>query len=151
MWVPAVIGMSLFGVSNQSSGISGPDANQIHLLFIPLMTAYGLAMLAILWSRIGLTSNIPIISEKWLFVDSYWSKHNPHVLSLLPGVTRGIQSKEKATRGVVISYFGKQMNKTDIVITDSPWEVAWYGRSYRSLVAHNKSRSKGNHETHERT
>ena len=127
MWVPAVIGMSLFGVSNQSSGISGPDANQIHLLFIPLMTAYGLAMLAILWSRIGLTSNIPIISENGYLWIAIGLSTIPMVLSLLPGVTRGIQSKEKATRGVVISYFGKQMNKTDIVITDSPWEVAWYG------------------------
>ena len=127
MWVPAVIGMSLFGVSNQSSGISGPDANQIHLLFIPLMTAYGLAMLAILWSRIGLSSNIPIISENGYLWIAIALSTIPMVLSLLPGVTRGIQSKEKATRGVVISYFGKQMNKTDIVITDSPWEVAWYG------------------------
>ena len=127
MWVPAVIGMSLFGVSNQSSGISGPDANQIHLLFIPLMTAYGLAMLAILWSRIGLSSNIPIISENGYLWIAIGLSTIPMVLSLLPGVTRGIQSKEKATRGVVISYFGKQMNKTDIVITDSPWEVAWYG------------------------
>ena len=49
------------------------------------------------------------------------------VLSLLPGITRGIQTKEKATRGVVISYFGKQVDETEIVITDSPWEVAWYG------------------------
>ena len=127
MWVPAVIGMSLFGVSNQSSGISGPDANQIHLLFIPLMTAYGLAMLAILWSRIGLSSNIPIISENGYLWIAIGLSTIPMVLSLLPGVTRGIQNKEKATRGVVISYFGKQMNKTDIVITDSPWEVAWYG------------------------
>lgn len=127
MWVPAVIGMSLFGVSNQSSGISGPDANQIHLLFIPIMTAYGLAMLAILWSRIGLSSNIPVISENGYLWIAIGLSTIPMVLSLLPGVTRGIQSKEKATRGVVISYFGKQMNKTDIVITDSPWEVAWYG------------------------
>jgi len=127
MWVPAVIGMSLFGVSNQSFGISGPDANQIHLLFIPLMTAYGLAMLAILWSRIGIGSNIPVISENGYLWIAVALSTIPMVLSLLPGITRGIQTKEKATRGVVISYFGKQVDETEIVITDSPWEVAWYG------------------------
>ena len=127
MWIPAVIGMSLFGVSNQSFGMSGPDANQIHLLFIPLMTAYGLAMLAILWSRIGIGSNIPIISENGYLWIAVALSSIPMLLSLLPGITRGIQTKEKATRGVVISYFGKQVDETEIVITDSPWEVAWYG------------------------
>ena len=127
MWIPAVIGMSLFGVSNQSLGMSGPDANQIHILFIPLMTAYGLAMLAILWSRIGLGTNIPIISENGHLWIAIILSTIPMILSLLPGVTRGIQTKEKVTRGVVLSYIGKQIEKTDIIITDSPWEVAWYG------------------------
>ena len=127
MWIPAVIGMSLFGVSNQGFGTSGPDANQIHLLFIPIMTAYGLAMLAILWSRIGIGSNIPIISENGYLWIAVALSTIPMLLSLLPGITRGIQTKEKATRGVVISYFGKQVDETEIVITDSPWEVAWYG------------------------
>ena len=46
MWVWAAIGMAIFGIPEGES-----DADQIDVLFIPLMTAYGLALLSVLWSR----------------------------------------------------------------------------------------------------
>ena len=46
MWALAGIGMSIYGLKDESM-----DSNQIHILFAPLMSAYGLAMISILVTR----------------------------------------------------------------------------------------------------
>ena len=49
LWLGAVVGMALFGLDEEQ----GFSANQLHLLFVPIMTAYGLAWLLLQWSRLG--------------------------------------------------------------------------------------------------
>ena len=48
MWIGAVVGMSIYGMREEQ----GFTANQLHLLFIPVMTCYGFAFLLVLWNRL---------------------------------------------------------------------------------------------------
>ena len=63
MWIGAVAGMTLFGLTKGRL-----DPNQLHILFIPVMTAYGLAFLVVLWSRLGITSASPMVRNLHLIV-----------------------------------------------------------------------------------
>ena len=49
MWLGAVLGMCIYGIHEEQD----VAANQLHLLFVPLMTCYGLAFLLVLWNRTG--------------------------------------------------------------------------------------------------
>ncbi len=51
MWIMGTLGMAIFGLSD-----SNLAPNQLHILFSPIMTAYGLAFVSILWARIELPS-----------------------------------------------------------------------------------------------
>src|SRR5205823_1812405 len=51
MWGGAVLGMTLYGVNDEQ----GVAANQLHLIFIPMMTCYGLAYLLVQWNRLAVT------------------------------------------------------------------------------------------------
>src|SRR5205823_11589587 len=53
MWGGAVFGMAINGIAEEQ----GVAANQLHLIFIPLMTCYGLAYLLVQWNRLSL--NLP--------------------------------------------------------------------------------------------
>ena len=44
MWLMGSFGMALFGLSDKAT-----DPNQLHILFAPIMGAYGLAFVSILW------------------------------------------------------------------------------------------------------
>ena len=123
MWIPSVIGMSLFGLADGST-----DPNQLHILFIPLMTGYGIAMLAILWSRIGIAPNLKIIADNGHLWIAIVLSTVPMVLNLIPGVPKAIGgNKEKPTKGLMVSHIRDSAAPEEVVVTDSPWDVAWYG------------------------
>ena len=58
MWISAALGMAFFGISKDPL-----DPNQLHLLFAPIMTAYGLAFISILWSRLEFVASTPILRQ----------------------------------------------------------------------------------------
>ena len=123
MWIPAVIGMSLFGLADGSS-----DPNQLHILFIPLMTGYGIAMLAILWSRIGIAPGLKTIADNGHLWVAILLSTVPMILKLIPGVPNALGgNKEKITPGLLVSHIRESAEPEEVVVTDSPWDVAWYG------------------------
>jgi hypothetical protein len=121
MWIFAVMGMSLFGLPDKAY-----DANQLHMLFIPLMTAYGLAFLSILWSRLGFSSNIPLIINGHLVLAIFFSSM-PMILGLIPGIRYSFRNKDLRTQALQISYIRDEVDPAGIVVSDDPWHVAWYG------------------------
>ena len=48
--VGAMPGMIVYGVTEEQ----GVAANQLHLIFVPLMTCYGLAFLLVQWNRLNI-------------------------------------------------------------------------------------------------
>src|SRR5256714_4227380 len=119
MWGGAVLGMSLYGISEEQ----GVAANQLHLIFVPLMTCYGLAYLLVQWNRLGLEipfaragfitflyllCAVPMLfSMPWLSPPKarvYWPPYMPPLISVL----------------------NDWMQPNEITATDMPWAIAWY-------------------------
>ncbi|CAN5416881.1 hypothetical protein BH23VER1_BH23VER1_28720 [soil metagenome] len=125
MWVFATLGMSLFGVTD---GIL--DSNQIHILFVPIMTAYGLAFLSILWNRLDLPMHIPVVRDGHLIIAIIISAL-PLVLTLPTNVKRGMYLKDRKMNyppyAPPLTHALKDLVKEhEIVVSDQPWAVAWY-------------------------
>ncbi len=129
MWVFAAIGMSVFGVKSE-----GTHPNQIHILFAPIMTAYGLAMLSILWTRLEIVTSIPFLRNAHYFVVV--------ALSILPLILGSVNAARigmmRGSKGfphwppyfpaVLDIYFKQQkvVKENQIIVSDQPWAVAWY-------------------------
>ena len=127
MWFVGSIGMALFGLNDQST-----DANQLHILFSPIMTAYGLAFFSILWSRLEFTGSGGLLRNVH-FVIVILVSAGPLILSIPQSIQSGLVS-DKQTRPVWPPYWPSILSRTlhdatgeeDIIFSDQPWAVAWY-------------------------
>jgi hypothetical protein len=129
MWVFAAIGMSIFGVS-----ADGTHPNQIHILFAPIMTAYGLALLSILWSRLEIVNTIPLLANAHHVLIVLLSAA-PLVLGSINMARFGLTRGDKGfphwppyyPAGMNIYFNQQKMVKQDqVMFSDQPWAVAWY-------------------------
>ena len=119
MWGGAVLGMCFYGI-NEEQGVA---ANQLHLIFVPLMTCYGLAYLLVQWNRLGITiafaragflallyllCALPMIfATPWLSPAKPFIRWPPYMPALI---------------GVLNDW----MQPDEITASDMPWAVAWY-------------------------
>ncbi len=116
MWIAAVLGMAAYGP------ISGAVSElQLHSVFIPLMTFYGLAFLLVLWNRLGfhhalmrLVFNVAII-----FLAAV-----PMLLTLFAGQGRSINWPPYVPPYIAI--LGDWYQPSEALCSDMPWAVAWY-------------------------
>ncbi len=128
MWVCAGIGMSIYGIRSGAQ-----DPNQIHILFAPIMSAYGLAMVSILWARLNIPHSLYSLRNAHLFIIVAISA-GPMLLAIPQDLKRGIQMEGYGGAPQWPPYFPKVFNLTladntspqEIVISDTPWAVAWY-------------------------
>ena len=131
MWILGAVGLAFFGISKDSL-----DPNQIHLLFAPLMTAYGLAFISILWSRLDLVAATPALRNVHHIIIIIICAL-PLVLALPPKVRVGMQVKDRGGIPQWPPYYAPALNSatsglkswvTDkqIIVSDQPWAVAWY-------------------------
>ena len=127
MWVTGALGMAIFGLSNRSI-----DPNQLHILFAPIMTAYGLAFLSILWSRLELPAT-GILMRYGHYVAVVIISSGPLIMSIPSDFRAGVMSTNRA-KAVWPAYWPPALNdslhngteETDVVFSDQPWAVAWY-------------------------
>ena len=136
MWVFAAFGMALFGLNREDP----LHPNQIHILFAPIMAAYGLAFISILWSRLEIVNTAPFLRNAHYVViivlsaapmlltvpnkvkiGMYLSKNGiPHWPPYRPDLLHGKLPE-------IIKDRGNPGAKTEkIVVSDQPWAVAWY-------------------------
>ena len=131
MWLLAVLGLAFFGISDEPL-----DPNQIHLLFAPLMTAYGVALVSILWTRLDFVGYIPMLRNAHLFAICIICAA-PLLLKLPRAVKIGMQHNENPLYANWPPYYAPAMHdsqegmrawvdKDEIVVSDQPWAVAWY-------------------------
>lgn len=129
MWVFAALGMSIFGVT-----ADGTHPNQIHILFAPIMTAYGLALISILWNRLDFVATVPLLQNAHHFVVVLLSAA-PLLLGSFNAARYGLVRGEKGVPhwppyypAGLNTYFDQNnmVEKDQILITDQPWAVAWY-------------------------
>jgi Dolichyl-phosphate-mannose-protein mannosyltransferase len=119
MWGGAVVGMAIFGI-NEEEGLA---ANQLHLIFIPLMTCYGLAYLLVQWNRLGIQLSIARIAFLSLL----------YLLCALPAIFT--LSWFAPPKGAIrwppyappyIATLHNWMQPNEITASDMPWAIAWY-------------------------
>ena len=131
MWVSAAFGLAFFGISKNEL-----DPNQLHLLFAPIMMAYGLAFISILWSRLDFVATTPILRNVHHFV-IIGICALPLVLALPLKVRIGMHLRDRGGVPHWPPYYAPALNSkkaglkgwiTDkqITFSDQPWAVAWY-------------------------
>jgi hypothetical protein len=119
MWGSAVVGMAVYGI-NEEQGVA---ANQLHLLFMPIMTCYGLAFLLVQWNRLEITFRLARIGFLTLLF----------LLCAIPMLFTMIVPAKKAA-GVrwppyvppYIAVLNDWMQPHEIIASDMPWAIAWY-------------------------
>jgi hypothetical protein len=126
MWLFGVFGMSFFGFSDYDLNAEF-HANDLHLLFIPMMAGYGLAFLLVMWGRIETQgrelARIPIINAAFHVIIVF--------LSSLPLFSTYLNPPQMPVPfppyfPSVIQSVGNYYNENDVICSDMPWAVAWY-------------------------
>ena len=131
MWVCAALGLAIFGISKDAL-----DPNQLHLLFAPIMMAYGLAFISILWSRLEFVASTPILGNVHHFV-IIGVCALPLVLALPQKVKLGLHLRDRGGVPNWPPYYAPALNSkmagikgwtkdSQIIFADQPWAVAWY-------------------------
>ena len=115
MWLFAFAGGVLIGINRQNI-----SANQLHILFGPLMTFYGLAYVLVCWKRMQLEGVIlrTLFLSFLLFVTGL-----PILFGFLPG-NSPIQFPPYLPQ--FMQLFSSWTKPNEIIASDMPWAVAWY-------------------------
>jgi len=126
-WLFVAFGMSLYGLDKNNA----IHSNQIHILFAPIMSAYGLAYASIIWSKVNLPSEMPGGRNLHFIIIIIFSAGSFIIQTPLGIVDALTAQKENRTRPN-LSYFintrlTEKISENDIVVSDQPWSVAWYG------------------------
>jgi hypothetical protein len=119
MWGGAVLGMTLYGINDEQ----GVAANQLHLIFVPVMTCYGLAYLLVQFNRLALA--IPFARAGFITL--------LYLLCAMPMIfaTPWLSPQHAFIRWppympALIGILNDWMRPEEITATDMPWAVAWY-------------------------
>lgn len=130
MWISAAFGLAFFGISTRPL-----DPNQLHLLFAPIMTAYGLAFISILWTRLDFVNSTPMLQNVHHFI-IVGICALPLVLALPSKVRTGMHLSNRGGVPHWPPYYAPALNNESgvkgfttpkqVVFSDQPWAVAWY-------------------------
>jgi hypothetical protein len=128
MFALSAFGLSIYGVSTEKL-----DTNQTHLLFAPIMTAYGLAFVSILWSKLPAVMSAPMLKDvHHILIIAICGL--PLLLGLPQKVKIGLERRARSSLHQWPPYLAQPLNLglsnwlTDkqICFSDQPWAVAWY-------------------------
>jgi hypothetical protein len=118
MWGGALFGMALYGIREEQ----GFAANQLHLLFIPIMACFGLAFLLVQWNRL----EMKMAFARAAFIGFLF------LLCGLPLIYTTLLAGRKPQ--IVwppyvppyIAFLRSWMQPNEITASDIPWAIAWY-------------------------
>lgn len=129
MWLFALLGMSVFGLEDKDM-----SANDLHVLFIPLMTFYGLAFLLVMWSRLEIAARALHIG---FLVLIFAVSSIPLVMQVVGMNSRRVEWPPYLPP--YIALVGSWFRPDEVIVSDMPWAVAWYG-DRRSLWLPNEAK-----------
>ncbi len=120
MWLGGFLGMGVFGFAEPE----GLLANDLHVLFVPIMTLYGLAFLLVMWSRLQINTRFFRLS---FLAGVYFISAIPFLDTLadLLGPPMGRVAWPPYIPPY-IAIMNQWTNEKEIITTDMPWAVAWY-------------------------
>ncbi len=127
MFTGNALALAFFGISRDPL-----DPNQLHILFAPIMTAYGLAFVSILWNRLEVVSTTPLLRNVHFIVVILISAL-PLIISLPQKVRLGMHVSQRGGIPHWPPYFAPSLVRLQsfvpedqIIVSDQPWAVAWY-------------------------
>lgn len=116
MWLCAAAGMAVFAPQGAVS------ANQLHMLFVPLFAAYGMAFLLVLWNRL----EIRFAAAKNAFIAGICLVTAlPMAVKLL--TVSPVPFAWPPYAAPVINSVCRWMKPGEVMCSDMPWATAWYG------------------------
>ena len=119
MWCGAVAGMTIFGI-NEEQGFA---ANQLHLIFVPLMTCYGLAYLLVQWNRLEIDIRLARIG----FITLLFLLCATPMVFKMPGFKPPVTMiRWPPYVPPYIAILHEWMKPDEVTASDMPWAVAWY-------------------------
>jgi len=119
MWCSAVLGMAAYGINEEQ----GVGANQLHLIFMPLMTCYGLAYLLVQWNRLGISIRLARIAFITLL---YFLSALPMIFAM-PWLTPAKSPvRWPPYMPPLIAVLNNWMKPNEVTASDMPWAIAWY-------------------------
>lgn len=125
MWLGAAAGMCVFGVDRAVS------VNQMHILFLPVMTFYGLAFLLVLWSRLGF--ELPLVRGLFIFL--------LYTVSAVPLLGTALSTPTRFNwppyLPPLVARFGQWVKADEAMAADIPWATAWYAERLSLLLPDN--------------
>jgi len=121
MWLCAVFGMAVFGMPDSAS----IKANDLHILMVPLLSFYGMALILVMWSRLNINVQLGRIAFLVLIF----------FISALPFLNQFLILFNGSNGPPVvwppyvppwIAVLAKWTREDEIITSDMPWAVAWY-------------------------
>jgi hypothetical protein len=127
MWLAALSGMSVYGLDTAPTFMPfapPAEANDLHLLFIPLFTAYGLAFVLVLWSRLEI--NVRLV--RWGFVSLIFILSGFRFATTFAGLNSSPKASVQWPPYVppFIAILNQWTTDQEVIASDVPWAVAWY-------------------------
>jgi hypothetical protein len=119
MWLGAVVGMAVYGLHEEQ----GVAANQLHLIFIPVMTCFGLAFLLVQWNRLEISFRLARIGFLTLL---YLLCALPMIFALPWFAPWKPTVRWPPYVPPYIAVLNSWMKPDEIIASDMPWAVAWY-------------------------
>lgn len=126
MWLGAFIGMSITGISEDTS-----HQSQTHHLFIALFSAYGLAFLFVLWNRLQIGKQIGWIARHGIAAIALLITAMPMLFTLPYEINHGIRAKGMLSQWPPylpdsLALLKPMFSDREVLISDIPWATAWY-------------------------
>lgn len=126
MWVGAAAGMSLFAPQ------SAVSANQMHMLFVPIFAAYGMAFFLVLWNRL----DIGFAPARNAFLGAICAVTAlPMAINLLTAPPSRVPWPPYVPP--FINAVCQWMKPGEVICSDMPWATAWYGGRLSLLLPSN--------------
>jgi 4-amino-4-deoxy-L-arabinose transferase-like glycosyltransferase len=119
MWAAAVLGMIVYGAPEEK----GVAANQLHIVFAPLLTCFGLAFLLVQWNRLGIEyrlARIGFITLLFVLVAL------PMTFTFLARPNGRAQIHWPPYVPPYIAVLNDWMQPAEVTASDMPWAIAWY-------------------------
>jgi len=119
MWGAAAFGMSVYGIAEEK----GVAANQLHIVFAPLLTCFGLAFLLVQWNRLEIgfrLARISFITLLFLLVSI------PMLFTLIARPSNRPRIHWPPYVPPYIAVLNDWMQPNEVTASDIPWAIAWY-------------------------
>ena len=120
IWLFGLFGLALLG--NLGDGPMSLGANQLQVLFLPIMLGFGLAFVLVLFSRRD--EAMSSVSRLILFSVLFLVSGLPLLFTLLPRAGAPFQYPPYFEPG--INRLNGWIKESEVIGTDMPWAVAWY-------------------------